>query len=99
MIEVIVIVWLAVVVADIVTTAIGVSRGLREATPWLRWLLDEDDPFLFVMLMGFMGIVVSGSIVGSYRWHPWAGYAFGAFAIVWRGRIVINNIRLIRGKK
>jgi hypothetical protein len=99
MIYVIVIVWLAVVVADIVTTAIGVSRGLREATPWLKRILGEDDVALFGMTMSFLGTIVILAIVGLGEWRPWAGYALGGFAIGWRGRVVINNIRLIRGIK
>ncbi len=99
MIDGMVIAWLAVVAADIITTAIGVGRGLREATPWISRLLGEDDLVLFVMSMMLIGIFVSLAISGLYRWKPWAGYALGAFAIVWRGRVVINNIRLIRGRK
>lgn len=99
MIDGMVIAWLAVVAADIITTAVGVGGGLREATPWLRWLLGEDDLGLFVMGMMLIGIFVSLAIFDLCRWSTWAGYALGAFAIVWRGRVVINNIRLIRVKK
>ncbi len=98
MICAIIIVWLAVVVADIVTTIIGVSRGLREAMPWLRRILGEDD-FLFGMIMSFLGAIVILAIVRLGEWHPWAGHALGAFAIVWRGTVVYKNFKLLKGEE
>ena len=99
MITVLIVVFTVIVVADIFTTIIGVSKGLREAMPWLRRILGEDDIALFVMIMSFLGAIVILAIVGLGEWRPWAGCSLGIAAIVWRGEIVINNIRLIRGKK
>jgi hypothetical protein len=99
MIDGMVIAWLAVVAADIITTAIGVNRGLREATPWLRRLLGEDDLVIFVMGMMLIGIFVSVAIFGLYGWHPWAGYALGVFAIAWRGVVVYRNFKILKGEK
>jgi hypothetical protein len=99
MISVLVIVWAVVVALDIVSTLIGVNRGLREATPWLRKILGEDDYCLFGMRMLLLGIVVCWSIVGLYHWQPWAGYLLGLAAIAWRGVVVYMNFRLIRRVK
>ena len=99
MISLLVIVWVVVVMGDIITTLIGVSRGLREAMPWLRRLLGEDDGYAFFMTMVLLGLVGGGAILGLYHWHPWSGYALAVGAIAWRGRIVYRNIVLIRGAK
>jgi hypothetical protein len=99
MISVLVLIWAVVVGLDAATTREGLDRWLKEANPILRWLMDKmGEAGLWVGAMAF-GAVIVACIVGLYEWHPWAGYALGAFAIVWRGRVVINNIRLIRGRK
>jgi hypothetical protein len=99
MISILVIVWAVVVALDAASTGEGLGRGLREANRLLRWLMGKmGESGLWVGAM-VLGAVVVGCIVGLYEWHPWAGYLFGAAAIVWRGVVVYKNFRLIGAKR
>ncbi len=99
MIGILVIVWAVVVALDAETTSEGLERGLKEANPLLRWLMDRmGEAGLWVGAMVF-GAVVIACMVGLYDWQPWTGYLFGLAAIGWRGVVVYKNFRLIRRAK
>ncbi len=97
MIYVIIWLWAAVVVADTVTTLVGVGQGRVEGNRFMRATMRLGGPELFIVVMSALGTLFAWCVLELYQVVPWAGGALGGFAIGYRGAVVVRNIGLIVG--
>jgi len=66
----------------------------RELNPIIRRLLER--PILFICFEGLVFILFVWAVLALRDWYALVGYCLATAGIVWRGWLIVNNIRIVR---
>ena len=91
---ILIIIFSILVVADFVTTYLGIRNGAREGNQWVMYLIDESFA-LFVTVKVILSIGVILLMILLYNHVPFLAILNMILLCAWHVNIVYNNLWLI----
>jgi hypothetical protein len=79
---------------DLITTLIGMRLGLREASPFIRWLMRLGPPAAGLAASKLVGLLLGGACIWLNKRHllRWINYWYAGL-VVWNMILILSVLR------